>query len=68
MITVLPRVRYTVPVKGLDTLSHSSEWEGVSKLLTGTVVLHNYKAHRLPGTQEGFVANSPKLGKNGLVL
>ena len=27
----------TVPVKSLDTLSHSSDWEGVSKLLTDTV-------------------------------
>ena len=26
-----------VPVKSLDTLSHSSEWEGVCKLLAGIV-------------------------------
>ena len=30
----------TVPVKCLDTLSHSNEWEGVSKLFTGTVYIH----------------------------
>lgn len=27
----------TVPVQSWDTFSHSSEWEGVSKLVTGTV-------------------------------
>ena len=29
---------YTVPIKSLDTLSHSSQWEGVSESSTGTVL------------------------------
>ena len=35
--SLLRNMKYTVPVKCGHVVSHSIEWEGVSKLLTGTV-------------------------------
>lgn len=36
--------KYRVPAKGSDTLSHSREWDGVSKRMTGTVLNQIFNA------------------------